>query len=42
MTELTAAAHHLLAWLTHQWWFIGGLLVLGLAASEAADRDGHR
>src|SRR5215472_5997498 len=27
-----------LGWLTHQWWFIVGLLVLGLALCEAADR----
>jgi len=27
---------HLISWLGHQWWFIAGLLVLGLAASEAA------
>ena len=27
-----------LGWLTHQWWFIVGLLMLGLALCEAADR----
>jgi hypothetical protein len=25
-------------WLTHQWWFIVAVLVIGLALCEAADR----
>ncbi len=36
MNELSAALHPFVLWLGHQWWFIGGLLILGLAASEAA------
>ncbi len=35
MTDVSIAIHPLLSWLGHQWWFIGALLVVGLAASEA-------
>ncbi len=36
MSELSSTLHPLVWWLCHQWWFIGGLLALGLVASEAA------
>ncbi len=35
MTDVSIAIHALICWLGHQWWFIGGLLTVGLAASEA-------
>ncbi len=36
MTDVSIAIHPFISWLGHQWWFVGGLLVVGLAASEAA------
>ncbi len=35
MTDVFIVIHPLLSWLGHQWWFIVGLLAVGLVASEA-------
>lgn len=31
-----------LAWLTHQWWFVGALFLIGLALVSAGDREARR
>jgi hypothetical protein len=31
-----------LTWLTHQWWFVGALFLIGLALVEAGDREVRR
>jgi len=32
----------LLGWLTHQWWFVGALFLIGLALVGAGDREARR
>jgi hypothetical protein len=44
VTQFSQAIEQLapLGWLTHQWWFIVAVLVLGLALCEAGDREARR
>jgi hypothetical protein len=44
VTPLSQAIQHAApwGWLSHQWWFIVALLVIGLAFCEAGDREARR
>jgi hypothetical protein len=44
VTPLSQAIQHAApwGWLTHQWWFVLAVLVVGLALVEAADRTERR
>ncbi len=41
MSALSAAIYGAIpwTWLTHQWWFIAGLLVVGLVAGQVAEKE---
>ncbi len=44
VTPLSEALQHVApwAWLSHQWWFIAAVLLIGLAFVEVADREARR
>jgi hypothetical protein len=43
VTPFSRAIQHMApwGWLTHQWWFIGGLLLVGLLLAHSGDREGR-